>query len=140
MMKPDVTALIGHALRSVEQRDYSWFFVFGDDMSVATEAPWRFITTDRILVTSEDHGHQFGLPAPVDAGARVMSRMDGLRISAAAVHNITGDFTVYFGQEIYLQFLQMSCGYESWRLYIRGAATVCMGGGEIACSAQSKNA
>ena len=132
-MKSDAaTTLVGHTLRTVEQRDHSWFFIFGDEMSIVTESPWRFITPECIFVTSEDHGHPFGLPAPVDAAARVMSRLDSVRVSAASIHEITGDLHVYFGPEVYLEFLQMSGGYESWRLYIRGAETICMGGGELA--------
>lgn len=54
--------LVGEQLRSVEKRDFSWFFGFSGEVSLATETFWRLINEDRIVVTSEDHGHQFGLP------------------------------------------------------------------------------
>jgi hypothetical protein len=101
-------------------------------MKIITESPWRFITAERVFVTSEDHGHPFGLPAPVDAAARVMSSTDDLRVSAASIHEWTGDLQVYFGLKVYLECLQMSCGYESWRLYIHGAETICIRGGGLA--------
>ena len=138
-MKSDAATLVGHTLRTVEKRDHSWFFIFGDEMKIVTESPWRFITPERIFVTSEDHGHPFGLPAPVDAAERVMSSTNDLRVSAASIHETTGDLQVHFGPKVYLEFLQMSGGYESWRLYIHGAETICMGGGELAHFDKPKN-
>ena len=77
MNSPDYSSycqpLVSQTLRSVEKKDYSWFFVFADDISIVTESPWRFLDQDRIIITSEDHGHQFGLPAPVDAGESVLA-------------------------------------------------------------------
>ena len=64
---PDLTWLVGLQLKAVEKKDYSWFFTFDDGGSIATESFWRLITIEGVAVTSEDHGHQFGLPAPVDA-------------------------------------------------------------------------
>lgn len=64
---PDMTWLIGRTINKVEKLDYSWFFVLNDGGSIATESPWRLVTSQGIVVTSEDHGHPFGLPAPVNA-------------------------------------------------------------------------
>jgi hypothetical protein len=128
----EVKALIGNSLRSVEKRDYSWFFVFSDEFTVVTEAPWRFITHDGIYVTSEDHGHQFGLPEPVDAAHRVMIRAATQVVTAALINPLTGDLTFHLGEQTRLEFLQMSCGYEAWRLYHGGTETICTGGGAIA--------
>ena len=36
---PDMTWLIGRAVRSVKEIDYSWLFVFDDGSSIATESP-----------------------------------------------------------------------------------------------------
>jgi hypothetical protein len=124
--------LIGQTLRSVEKKDYSWFFVFADEISIVTEGPWRFLSADGIVVTSEDDGHQFGLPAPVDAADRVLTGISRKTVVAASIIPSTADLIVDFGSQVHLQFLQMSCGYESWRLYIRGSETICMGGGDIA--------
>ena len=124
--------LVGQALKSLEKKDYSWFFVFADDVSIVTESPWRFLTADGIVVTSEDHGHQFGLPAPVDAAERVLAGVSSRAVVAACITRPAADLIVDFGSQIQLQFFQMSCGYESWRLYIRGDETICTGGGDIA--------
>jgi hypothetical protein len=123
--------IVGSELVSVERRDYSWFFEYGADIFVATEAPWRLIADGRIVVTSEDHGHQFGLPERVDAAAMLLARVRGRRAAAAAIAPSTGDLTIDFVERMQLQFLQMSLGYESWRLFVQATEIVCCGGGEI---------
>jgi hypothetical protein len=123
--------LVGTALVSVERIDSSWFFRFGTDITVATETLWRLSSDGRIFVTSEDHGHAFGLPGPVDAIARLLPRLRGRIVTAASIAASSGDLVIELGEQTQMQFLQTSCGYESWRLYVRGNETICMGGGEI---------
>jgi hypothetical protein len=136
MNSPDINSyckpLVGQTLRSVEKKDYSWFFVFADEISIVTESPWRFLTADGIVVTSEDHGQQFGLPAPVDAAERVLAGVLRRIVVAASITRPTADLIIDFSGDVHLQFFQMSCGYESWRLYIHGSETICTGGGDIA--------
>ena len=130
--------LVGQRLLSVEKIDYSWCFDFSGEVSLATESSWRLINEDRIVVTSEDHGHQFGLPEPVDA-ARVLSSMVGRTAEGAAIDASSGDLIIEFSGRVRLQLLQMSFGYESWRLSVRGSETICTGGGEIVHFRQAQN-
>ena len=98
---------------------------------MATEAEWRLIKDGRIVVTSDDHGQQFGLPQPVDA-AEELSSIVGRTVDEAAISSTTGDLTIIFSGRAQLQLLQMSSGYESWRLFARDSQTICCGGGKIA--------
>ena len=123
--------LVGTLLESLEKKDYSWFFRFGEGVIVATESEWRFIADGHILVTSSDHGHQFGLPSPVDAIAEVISRTATQIVRAASISEATGDLHIDFAAGLELQFLQMSSGYESWRLSAPGLSVICGGGGRL---------
>jgi hypothetical protein len=123
--------LIGQSLQSVECKGGSWFFKFSDEISVVTESHWRLLSADRIVVTSQDHGHKFGLPAPVDAAPAALAGVSKKLVVDASITPPTADLIVDFGDHVHLQFLQMSSGYESWRLYVRGSETICMGGGTI---------
>ena len=68
----DLLWLVGQRLQSVSVTAESWWsFHFDEHCSISTYGPWRLIEEGRIRVTSEDHGHPFGLPAPVDAVERV---------------------------------------------------------------------
>ena len=123
--------LIGRQLLSVEKKDYTWFFAFGPGVTLATESPWRFIKQGRIVVSSEDHNQQFGLPAPVDAARDLLSCARGLIVEGASVAADAGDLTVQFPGGLVLQLLQLSSGYESWRLTANGSESICVGGGSI---------
>ncbi len=114
-MKPEeidnyATPIVGRQLFSVEKKDYSWFFGFGPGVSLATESPWRFIEQGRIVVSSEDHGQQFGLPTPVDVALELKSRAAGRAVEAASVASGSGDLTIQFPGPAYLQLLQLSSG------------------------------
>jgi hypothetical protein len=122
--------LVGQQLLSAEKRDDSWSFGFSGEVSLATETSWRLIDEDRLVVTSEDHGHQFGLPEPVDA-ARVLSSIVGRAVEGAEIDASSGDLTIEFSGRVRLELLQMSGGYESWRLSFRGSETICTGGGKL---------
>jgi hypothetical protein len=102
--------IVGNELISVERLDYSWFVTFGGGATVATEALWRLLAEGRIVVTSEDHGHQFGLPEPVDAAAVLLARARDGRTTGATIALATGDLTIDFGDGMQLQFLQTSSG------------------------------
>ena len=124
--------LVGTLLESLEKKDYSWFFHFAKGITVGTESEWRFIADGHILVTSSDHGHQFGLPSPVDAVATVISRTATQMVRAASISEVTGDLHIDFAAGLQLQVLQMSLGYESWRLSGPGLSVICGGGGRLA--------
>lgn len=123
--------LIGLQLLSIEKQDYSWIFVFDDDVSLVTESCWRLLSEERIIVTSEDHNHQFGLPKPVDAAERVLSCVADDTIELVTICAFTGDLSIEFSRQVNLQLLQMSCGYESWSINIHGSQVICTGGGGI---------
>ena len=131
-LDPHANPLIGRHLRSLEKKDYTWFFGFGAGVSLATESPWRLIERDLIVVSSEDQDQQFGLPAPVDAAREVLSRAADRTVESASVAAGTGDLTIQFPGKMCLHLLQLSSGYESWRLSADGRETICMGGGSIA--------
>ena len=102
---PYATPLIETRLLTLEKKDYTWVFVFGDGASLATEPPWRLIEQGRIVASSEDHDQRFGLPAPVDAVREVLSRVGSLMVEAASVASDSGDLTVRFAGGTYLQLL-----------------------------------
>ncbi len=131
-MKIDTTPLRGQFIASIEKKDFTWFFNFSGNDVIATESPWRLVTPSGIIVTSEDHDQQFGLPAPVDAGGRVTEELGSDMISDLSHDQQTGDLFLRYSGDRYLQFLQLSCGYEAWRLYMGDIEYICMGGGEFA--------
>lgn len=123
--------LLGLRLLSVSKLDYTWIFRFADGSLVLTESSWRLVADKAVRTSSEDHGQQFGLPAPVDAAKRVSSKIGRGQIVAASISAISGDLVIEFKGGVVLQFLQMSAGYEAWTLVLRGDEYHCVGGGHI---------
>ncbi|MDP4605226.1 MAG: hypothetical protein NWS68_03620 [Erythrobacter sp.] len=96
-----------------------WFISIGARFVIAAYS-WRLIGAKSIITTSEDDGHQFGLPAPVDAEARANEALADNRITAVEMDVRTGDCTLRLGDGLSLQILTMSSGYETWQLYRDG--------------------
>ncbi|HMS15366.1 MAG TPA: DUF6188 family protein [Planctomycetota bacterium] len=125
-----IEPLAGHQLISVEKKDHTWFFRFTGESTLATESPWRLLQ-GHIVISSEDHLQQFALPEPVDAAKRVLTSTGGRSVESTAILSESGDLTIVFAGGLQLQLLQASSGYESWRLSVKGAETICTGGGTI---------
>lgn len=131
-MSADLTWLVGKKLEKSEKKDYSWFFTFSEDGSIATESPWRLITNEGVRVTSEDHDQLFGLKEPVDATVRVLAATTGKKVLAYRVAERSSDLIVTFENGVHIEFLNLSCGYEAWRTSHPSGEVICLGGGKLA--------
>ena len=137
-MPVDLTWFVGKQLVDATKKDFSWSFVFSDGGSVITESVWRLVTNEGIGVASEDHGQTFGLKGPVDAGVSVLAATKEKKILQVRIAERTSDLLVLFGQDVSLEFLNLSCGYESWRAGRGSEEVVCMGGGQLAIHSNEK--
>jgi hypothetical protein len=137
-MRVDLTWLLGKQLVDAAKKDYSWSFIFSDGGSVVTESAWRLVTKEGIGVASEDHGHTFGLKGPVDASAHVLAATKEKKILEVRITERTSDLLVLFEQDVSLEFLNLSCGYESWRAGHGSEEVICMGGGQLALHLNKK--
>ena len=129
-MIPDMKWMIGRSITEVEKTDYTWFFRFDDGTVIGTEDCWRLIANGRIVITSEDHGHQFGLDSPVDATGVIKAETNGKTVNGIEVDNNTGDLTLFM-ESTFLTFLCLSAGYEAWHMTHCEIEFICMGGGKV---------
>ncbi len=125
-------------LISAAKQDFTWSFTFSDGATISTESGWRLITSEGVRVTSQDHGQRFGLPEPIDALARVVAATEGKKVRKCRLAERTSDLALDFEGEVTLQFLNLSCGFESWKAHYRSETIICMGGGEIAFLSDEK--
>lgn len=127
-MIPNLEWMIGLSIVAVEKKDYTWFFRLNDGAAIAaTDSPWRLVTPKGIAITSEDHGHQFDLPNPVDAAEIVKPQALGRKIDNCEVDEKTGDLTLHMGS-ISLTVPCLSSGYEAWHVTHGSLEIVCTGG------------
>src|SRR5215218_7515277 len=112
----DLSWLPGRLLQSVEKKDFTWFFVLDDSTRLLTESLWR-LTRDKVLVTSEDEGHPFGLPTPVNAAQVVADEVGKSRVARFDLDARSGDLSLHFDNGVTIQFVTQSGGYEGWRIH-----------------------
>ena len=112
----DISILVGKRLDWVEKDDFSWEFSFSDCLNLRVECLWRLLVSGKLVITSEDHGQQFGLPAPVDCLSELRRRVEGVPITSAKVRVGTVDITLHFGDIATLEVVGTSAGYEAWVL------------------------
>lgn len=123
--------LQGRSLSSVERREFDWCFCFGEGRVLAASCPWRVLAEKGIAASSQDDGHQFGLPAPVNAEARVWEIVADKTIDSIAITD-GADLSINFKGGVVLQFVNLSMGYEPWHMTLGKREMIAWGGGEIA--------
>jgi len=129
----DLSWLIGRTAESITfDKPSFWVFKFGPDALISVECLWRIIQQSRVVLTSEDHGQRFGLPAPVDAKAECIALLNGQAVTAASLKVVTADLVITFSSDLRLEIIPTSSGYESWQMRDpTGANYVAQGGGQI---------
>ena len=123
--------LVGRRFIALTRREYDWVFAFDEDVSMTVACLWRLIESGRIRVTSEDDGHPFDLPTPVDSAAEVNSRLAGAAAERVDLRQGTLDVEFQFGTGDVLQILSSSAGYEAWNLCVGNRQFIAVGGGEL---------
>jgi len=127
-----------HGQRITEVSETSgvyWRFSLSACGSITAECLWRLIRDGRIAVTGEDHGQQFGLPAPVDAVSRVTSLLADAAITRIEIREGTADLIIHFDLPFRLEFIATSCGYESWQITASDGSSVVAASGSQVCYA-----
>ena len=126
--------LVGRTLTDLEHLGHgSWRFGFGPEAEVRVECPWRIVRDGGIRLSSEDNGHRYGLPQPVDAEADCRTAIGGSVVTAVAARDETRDLVIWFGGGARLEVVPLSSGYESWQAGGPGRSlVVAQGGGSLA--------
>src|SRR5262249_50703753 len=114
------------------RREFDWVLVFDKDASIVIACLWRLVEAGRIRFTSQDDGHQVGLPAPVDAAAEVKRRLERASIEGFELRKGILDLELQFNTGHVLQIIPDSSGYEAWTLSRGSRQFIAVGGGELA--------
>jgi hypothetical protein len=141
-MNFNISWLIGRSVAEVEFADPAfWRFRFDDGTEICPGCPWRLVRSGAIAVSSEDHGHPYGLGVPVDAAARCRALLIGLTVRDADVRDDTRDILLYFDDDTRLEIVPLSSGYESWVIVEpSGRQTLAQGGGNVVTWGGARNA
>jgi len=88
---------------------------FSDGSRLRTDY-WRIIHDGKAQTSSFDHGQKYGLPAPIDAFARIAEALDGRTLEEAKWDSRTGDVLLLFQPNVELQVFNFT-GYEDWEIH-----------------------
>jgi hypothetical protein len=123
--------LVNHRFQSLAKREYDWVFVFDKDLAIVVGCLWRLLEGGRIRFTSEDNGHIFGLPSPIDAVVEVNNRLANASIDTVDLRPGTLDLELGFATGHEVQIIPNSSGYESWDLTCGTRRIIAVGGGDL---------
>ncbi len=127
----EVSWIVGHRFQSLTRREFDWVLVFDPETSLVVACLWRLVEGGRIRMTSEDDGHQFGLPDRVDAAAEVNRRLAGATVEAVELRTGTLDLELRLSTGHTLQIIPDSSGYEAWSLSSGNRQFIAVGGGTL---------
>lgn len=133
-MKPfDFSWMVGHQITRVKFSEPTlWHFSFEEMGGISAESPWRIIEHGRIVLSSDDHRQQFGLPAPIDAVERASSMLAGSEVIEVNVMEGTADLIVSLTRDMRLEIIPFSSGYEGWQVTCpTGEQIIAQGGGQL---------
>jgi len=117
---------------SYDENADSWVFQFTDKICVQVSGFWRALENDRIVLVSLDHGHQFGLPNPINLVEEITSLLRGDILMELSVDAETADLTLLLTNNHKLEILIASAGYETYQFSIQNKRYIGLGSGEIA--------
>jgi hypothetical protein len=131
--------LIGYRFQLLTQREHDWMFAFDRDTVLVAECLWRLIENGRIRLTSNDDGHRFGLPEPLDAAGEINSRLRNAEIEGVDLLDGTLDLSIHFATGHVIQLLPDSAGYEAWNISCINQQFIAVGGGELTIFGNEQN-
>jgi hypothetical protein len=134
----DVDELMTNSLRDATLRKLEqpaegvWAFDF-EIAGLTVECPWRIVVDGGVVLGGCDHGHKFGLPAPVDVMSETMRWLATRKVERVEVNRVTGDLCVKFIPEAQIDAFNNSGGFEGWSCGTReGLQVFALGGGKLA--------
>ena len=130
-------AVVGRSC-DVDRDDWTWSFVFGGGAAagctITATSWWRIISQNRIQLSVEDDGQQFGRPSPVIGLEQSRKLLSGSHAVDAIVTEVTSYLLVSFKDGTRLEIINSSSGYESWQANFRHKdddVTLISGGGGL---------
>ena len=137
MSKEDIDAIfLGATCQQItrsgpDRGEGSWRFEFDNGSGLDLSCAWRIVIHDCIALGYRDHGHKFGLPAPVDAVADARKLLTG-PVRRVIVREATADVDLEFESGACLEVFNSSSGYEGWECWAKnGMLVVAVGGGKL---------
>ncbi|HJQ57965.1 MAG TPA: hypothetical protein VJ890_13730 [Vineibacter sp.] len=126
--------LIGESISEVEflSESETWCILLSRGSTLNVPCLWRLRLEGKLVATSSDHLHSFGLKELFDAAKVLREYSMGVPISSVEVDKGSLDLRIAFGPRLMLEILLESAGYESWSAcHSSGVVVIARGDGEL---------
>ncbi|GAB2787439.1 hypothetical protein GCM10027275_35230 [Rhabdobacter roseus] len=132
-MTNDLTFKTNSIFESVtyEKDTASWHFYFSDKIYASSFGFWRLLKANKIVFTSFDNGHQFGLPQPLDLVENITKQLTAKKLTEIRVNKDTADLTLVISDDIKIQIFIASSGYEAYDFSFGDNRYIGLGSGDI---------
>jgi hypothetical protein len=126
-------SLRGSSVKDVPALEVEGQWQFGFTVGwLRVECVWRAVSAGRIVLGSEDHRQQFGLPEPVDAVLQILTLLGQRTVDTLEIDSLTSDLTIQFTDDVRIDIFNNSSGYEGWHYCDRqGLELIAQGGGKL---------
>jgi hypothetical protein len=124
--------IVGRCLVSVKLNEpCQWVFSFMPRLVIEVECPWRLLKDGCLRISCEDHLQQYGLPAPLDAGAIATDLLHSQSITDVRIRDGTADLLIDFSDDFRLEVIPFSSGYENWSVTTPTGGQIIVQGGKL---------
>ena len=129
----DLSWMIGRKITGVFFHEPElWVFSFNREATINVECPWRILKDSRLICSGDDHKQKFGLSAPIDAAASASALLSAVHVSSVQLLEGSADLLIQCSENLRLEIIPISSGYESWQLQDPfGKSFVATGGGQM---------
>jgi hypothetical protein len=133
-MKDETTFKTNQRFKSInyDADALSWYFVFDGGTTANVSALWRLLVNKEIQQVSLDHGHQFGLPKPIDLVEQMTEHLKGKSLLEIKIKEHTGDLLLTLTDNYQIEVFISSSAYETYNFTFDNKNYIGMGGGETA--------
>jgi hypothetical protein len=110
----------------------NWIFRFADKISAQASGFWRALKSEKIVLVSLDHGHQFGLPNALNLVDELTALLKGETLNEIRIDDHTGDLTLLLSNNYKIEIFIASANYETYQFSVQDKTYIGVGSGEIA--------
>ncbi len=117
----------------------SWCFYFADNIYIQSTGFWRIFHKNKIIFVSLDNGTNFGRLEKYDLKDEIEKLLKEKKLLEIRVDKNTADLVLSLSEDIKVEILISSCGYETYNFNFANNRYIGLGSGEIGIVEKTDN-
>ncbi len=109
----------------------SWHFSFTERIFVFISGFWRLLVSNKVKFVSTDNGHYFGKENPLDLTYELPKLLKNKKLIEIQIDKDTSDLILNFSENVAVQILISSIGYETFNLKFKDKEYIGLGSSKL---------